>query len=441
MLFSRRTLAEYFRLGRNTMNRVWAGDGVMKLKGLRRAAAAAAVILFLEGGAAGTVRGEEKEPELYAQAAVLMDGDSGRILYGKNEKERRPMASTTKIMTCILALENGEPEDVAEFSSLAASQPEVRLGAPAGRKFYLKDLLLSLMLESHNDTAVAVAECVSGSVEAFVHKMNEKAEELGCEDTWFVTPNGLDGASRDGSGRERPHSTTAADLARIMRYCLYESPAREEFLEITRTGSCSFSDLEKKGSYSCVNHNAFLSMMDGALSGKTGFTGGAGYSYVGALERDGKSLIVALLGCGWPPHKEYKWSDTRELMEYGLDQYEYEDVWQERSFFPVLVENGVPESGDLSEEARAEISIDPGAGEGELKILLKEGEKVSVEYEGVKSLKAPVSEGDEAGRVVYSLNGETVASFPVTARGSVAEITMRWCLEDVLEKYFLRSRT
>ena len=116
-------------------------------------------------------------------------------------------------------------------------------------------------------------------------------------------------------------------------------------------------------------------------------------------------------------------------------------MWQERSFSPVLVENGVPESGDLSEEARAEISIAPGAGEGELKILLKEGEKVSVEYEGVKSLKAPVSEGDEAGRVVYSLNGETVASFPVTARGSVAEITMRWCLEDVLEKYFLRSRT
>ena len=292
----------------------------MNMGRLKTFAAAAAVILFLEAGAAPAALGEEREPELYAQAAVLMDGDSGRILLGKNEREKRPMASTTKIMTCILALEEGEAEDVAEFSSLAASQPEVHLGAGTGRKFYLKDLLYSLMLESHNDTAVAVAECVSGSVEEFVKEMNRKARSIGCEDTWFVTPNGLDGSSLDENGREQIHSTTAADLARIMKYCLYESPAREEFLTITRTGTYTFSDLDGKGTYSCVNHNAFLSMMDGALSGKTGFTGGAGYSYVGALERGGKSFIVALLGCGWPPHKEYKWSDTRELMEYGPGQ-------------------------------------------------------------------------------------------------------------------------
>ena len=413
----------------------------MNMGRLKTFAAAAAVILFLEAGAAPAALGEEREPELYAQAAVLMDGDSGRILLGKNEREKRPMASTTKIMTCILALEEGEAEDVAEFSSLAASQPEVHLGAGTGRKFYLKDLLYSLMLESHNDTAVAVAECVSGSVEEFVKEMNRKARRIGCEDTWFVTPNGLDGSSLDENGREQIHSTTAADLARIMKYCLYESPAREEFLTITRTGTYTFSDLDGKGTYSCVNHNAFLSMMDGALSGKTGFTGGAGYSYVGALERDGKSFIVALLGCGWPPHKEYKWSDTRELMEYGLDNYEYRDVWQERSFSPVPVENGVPESGDLAEEAAVEISLDPAIREKKLEILLKEGEHVTVRYDGADRLKAPVREGDETGKVVYSLNGETIASFPVTAKGTVGEITMRWCLEDVLEKYFLRSRT
>ena len=233
------------------------------------------------------------EPELYALAAVLTDGDTGRILWGKNERERRPMASTTKIMTCILALEEGDPEDIAVFSPLAASQPQVHLGAPAGRSFYLKDLLYSLMLESHNDTAVAVAECVSGSVEEFVAEMNRKAGELGCEDTWFVTPNGLDGTSPDGSGRERAHSTTAADLARIMRYCLRESPAREEFRAITGTSSYTFKDTEGIGTYSCANHNALLTMMEGAVSGKTGFTGEAGYSYVGALERDGKCLIVA----------------------------------------------------------------------------------------------------------------------------------------------------
>ena len=413
----------------------------MKIRRLRTFAAVIAAVLCLESGTGLTALGEEQKPELYAQAAVLMDGDSGRILYGKNERERRPMASTTKIMTCILALEEGEEGAVAEFSSLAASQPEVHLGAPAGRKFYLKDLLYSLMLESHNDTAVAVAECVAGTVEEFVDKMNRKAEELECRDTWFVTPNGLDGSSRDREGEERVHSTTAADLARIMKYCLYESPACEEFIKITGTGSYSFSDLEGKGSYSCSNHNAFLSMMDGALSGKTGFTGGAGYSYVGALERDGKSFIVALLGCGWPPHREYKWSDTRKLMEYGLENYEYENVWQEKSFSPLPVENGVPESGDLKESAFVEISLDPRIRDRKLEILLKEGERVSVNYDGVRSLDAPVREGDEAGKVIYSLNGETVASFPVTARGTVAEITLRWCLEDVLGKYFLRSRS
>ena len=200
------------------MNRVRQEADNMNMGRLKTFAAAAAVILFLEAGAAPAALGEEREPELYAQAAVLMDGDSGRILLGKNEREKRPMASTTKIMTCILALEEGEAEDVAEFSSLAASQPEVHLGAGTGRKFYLKDLLYSLMLESHNDTAVAVAECVSGSVEEFVKEMNRKARSIGCEDTWFVTPNGLDGSSLDENGREQIHSTTAADLARIMKY-------------------------------------------------------------------------------------------------------------------------------------------------------------------------------------------------------------------------------
>lgn len=411
----------------------------MKIRRIRQflAAVAAAAVTVAGGGRA--VRAEETDQELrlYAQSAVLMDGRTGRILYGKNELEKRPMASTTKIMTCILALENGDPEEEAEFSALADSQPQVSLGAPEGRRFYLKDLLYSLMLESHNDTAVAIAECIAGTTEEFAAMMNEKAEELGCEDTWFVTPNGLDAVSRDEKGAERAHSTTAADLARIMRYCIYQSPKKEEFLKITGTSEYQFADREGKGSYSCVNHNAFLTMMEGALSGKTGFTGGAGYSYVGALERDGKCLIVALLGCGWPPHKTYKWSDTRKLMEYGLNRYDYQDVWQERSFPPVPVRNGIPESGDLGDRALAEIALTPEA--RELVLLLKEGEKVEIKYEGKSSLTAPVTPGEEAGRVIYSLNGEIVATFPVTVRGSVGEITGRWCLEDVLGKYFLRS--
>ena len=124
---------------------------------------------------------------LNAHAAVLLDGDTGRILYGKNEKKVLPMASTTKIMTCILALENSGLDTEVEISDRAASMPEVKLHAGKGEKYRLEDLLYSLMLESHNDTAVAIAEAVGGSVENFADMMNGKAAELGCDDTYFLT--------------------------------------------------------------------------------------------------------------------------------------------------------------------------------------------------------------------------------------------------------------
>ncbi|MDE6214339.1 MAG: serine hydrolase, partial [Lachnospiraceae bacterium] len=164
-----------------------------------------------------SVRAEEAkttdELQLYAQAAVLMDAESGRVLYGKNAKEVLPMASTTKIMTCILALEYGNPDEIVEASSYAASMPKVKLYVKPGEKYRLKDLLYSLMLESHNDSAVVIAEAVGGSVEGFAAMMNQKARDIGCYDTYFITPNGLD-AVVNATGRT--HSTTAADLARIM---------------------------------------------------------------------------------------------------------------------------------------------------------------------------------------------------------------------------------
>ena len=211
---------------------------------------------------------------LNSHSAVLLDGDTGRILYGKNEMEVLPMASTTKIMTCILALENAGLDTEVGISDRAATMPEVKLHVREGEKYRLEDLLYSLMLESHNDTAVAIAEAVGGSVEDFADMMNRKAAELGCDDTYFLTPNGLDAEDKE-SGKI--HSTTAADLARILRYCIVLSPAKEEFLAITRAPSYAFSDLSGIRSFSCVNHNALLTSMEGAVSGKTGFTGKAGY--------------------------------------------------------------------------------------------------------------------------------------------------------------------
>lgn len=127
------------------------------------------------------------DENLYALSAVLMDGETGRVLYGKEAYKGRPNASTTKVMTCILALELAKGDDYVQVSGNAASQPQTRLGMREGQQFYLEDLLYSLMLKSHNDSAVAIAEHIGGSVEGFAEKMNEKAKELGCKDTFCYT--------------------------------------------------------------------------------------------------------------------------------------------------------------------------------------------------------------------------------------------------------------
>ena len=361
------------------------------------------ILYWFLAGMTGMALAEEEfsEADLYAKAAVLMDAKSGRVLYSKNGEEVLPMASTTKIMTCILALEYGNLEDIVTVSSYAASQPKVHLGMIAGREYYLKDLLYSLMLESHNDSAVAIAEQIGGSVEGFANMMNQKAADIGCEQTFFITPNGLDAKIVTESGEEKFHSTTAQDLAKIMSYCITQSPKKEEFLAITRTPEYSFSDLKGEYSYSCLNHNAFLNMMEGALSGKTGFTGLAGYCYVGALERDGKTFVIALLACGWPNNKTYKWSDSRKLFTYGISEYEYKEFYEEQVFEPLLVENGAAKSGDPFEPVVIGVTIkEPDRSVG---LLVKETEKVVKEVHLTSGLTAPVQKGDQIGMVRYYL--------------------------------------
>ena len=214
--------------------------------------------------------------------------------------------------------------------------PEVKLHIREGEQYRLKDLCYSLMLESHNDSAVAVAEHIGGSVEEFAEKMNRKAWEIGCKNVCFVTPNGLDVADADGN----EHSASAADMARIMRYCAFQSPCRETFLEITRTASRTIQDESGNRSFYLANHNALLSQCAEVLSGKTGFTGKAGYCYVAALKKEGKAFTVALLGCGWPPHKTYKWADMRKLDQYAFDTYNWYDIFDREKRFPELEARG-----------------------------------------------------------------------------------------------------
>jgi D-alanyl-D-alanine carboxypeptidase (penicillin-binding protein 5/6) len=383
---------------------------------------------------------EEKQPaempadvpvlDLYARSAVLMDGDTGRVLYEKDGYSILPMASTTKIMTCILALENGNPDDMLTVSSYAASMPKVHLGVRSGERYRMEDLLYSLMLESHNDSAVVIAEGIGGSVEGFAQMMNQKARDIGAYDTFFVTPNGLDATAMcegpDGRAAERAHSTTAADLARILRYCIVESPKREEFLAITGADSHQFCDGDGKRSFGCYNHNAFLNMMEGALTGKTGFTGNAGYCYVGAVKQGEELYIVALLACGWPNNKGYKWSDMKTLVNYGLEHYEVRDVWREPELTEIPVTDGIPWDGSPDGEACVALRPDYKDGEAGLMLLLREDEEVVMTVAAKDSLKAPAPAGTVAGTVTYTLNGEIVKSYNLVTVRAVEKRDFQW---------------
>lgn len=392
-----------------------------------------------QGGSLTAKESQTSPGNLYARSAVLMDGSSGRILYEKNGEDFLANASTTKILTCILALENAELSDIVTVSSYAASMPDVQLHIKEGEQYYLGDLLYSLMLESHNDVAVAIAEHVSGSQEEFAKLMNQKAKEIGCKNTMFLTPNGLDAAWKS---KESPkegevtHGTTAKDLARIMQYCIKISPQKETFITITQSPQYSFQNLEKTRTFMCRNHNAFLNMMEGAVSGKTGFTSKAGYCYVGALERDGECYIVALLACGWPGNKTYKWSDCRKLMEYGLEEYEpfalrqLEETYQPQLLTPVTEAKGQR----LGEHVttclkRKENPIQ--------QVLLKKGEEITVEVKKEK-LIAPVSPGEKVGTIEYYIQGEKWLEENLYCDKQIEKIDFQWCFLKIMEKFVLK---
>lgn len=371
--------------------------------------------------------------DLYALSAVLMDADSGRILYEKEGEMPRPNASTTKVLTCILALENGDGDDYVQVSANAASQPQVKLGLQKGEQYYLEDLLYSLLLQSHNDSAVAIAEHIGGSVEGFSDMMNAKAREIGCMDTHFITPNGLDDEDSDGT-----HHTTASDLALIMRYAI----KNKVFLKIAQTKEYSFSDLSKKQTFSVHNTNALFSMTDGVLAGKTGFTGDAGYCYVCAVQKDDRIFIIALLAAGWPGHKTYKWHDTLKLLDYGKNNFYYRSFWQEPDLSYIPVKDGIPENTSHTDNLLPDGSIYIGGQvkateeEKQQKILLKNDDRLQYQVRLKDELQAPVRKGEQIGRVVYMLNGQKIASFPILAVQNVDRITFLYCAELVFRNFF-----
>lgn len=377
-----------------------------------------------------------KSNELYALSACLMDADSGRVLYDKNADEVRAMASTTKIMTLIVALEYANENDIVTVSPYAASMPDVQLNIRAGEQYRLGDLYYAMMLESFNDVAVTIAEYIGECyalnqddrtantdikarsyddskkyVRTFAKLMNEKAKELGCENTYFITPNGLDAEDENGK-----HSTTAKELAVIASYAI----KNERFNDITGTRQYSFCEVNGTRNCSAYNKDAFLNQMNGAFGIKTGFTGNAGYCFVGALKSDGRTFISVVLGSGWPSNRTYKWKDTRKLMEYGIN-----------NFFPRTVFSTIEDYKDVRVKDGMEESTSTCI-KGDLSLILCETDDVRVVYELEDYIDAPVNVGDVVGKAIIYVNGQRMGSFPITAAAAVERANYMWYLKKLI---------
>ncbi|MBQ3559141.1 MAG: D-alanyl-D-alanine carboxypeptidase [Agathobacter sp.] len=358
-------------------------------------------------GSVGEIYRAEENLSMYSGSYALIDGNTARVLKGKEDGVPMANASTTKILTCIVALENGNLEDLVIVSANAAAQPKVHLGMREGEQYPLKDLLYGLMLESYNDCAVAIAEHIAGNTEAFAKMMNDKAVEMGCKDTYFITPNGLDAEDDKGF-----HHTTASDLCRIMAYCTWESPMKDLFLEITQTRN--YTGASNGKDYSFVNRNAFLNQMDGVLSGKTGFTNKAGYCYVAAMEVNGERYCIALLACGWPNNKNYKWKDARTLFEYGMENYDLKNVTVPAVEQQITIEGYVLKTRFQALNQRGILNL--GTEEKAYQLLMSEGEQIETEIILDTDTKLPVQQGQTMGMCNVYLNTLLLDSFPIVAK-------------------------
>jgi D-alanyl-D-alanine carboxypeptidase (penicillin-binding protein 5/6) len=244
-------------------------------------------------------------PEIRAQAAVLADLETGQVLFAHKPNERRPIASLTKIMTAMLVTERTDPTDVVTVSDEAASGRLAgisSLGLVPGERIRVNELLYALLLQSANDAAVALAEHVSGSVDAFVDDMNTQAERLGLSNTMFASPNGLDD---DGY-------SSASDLARLTRAAY----RRHGFASIVATRFHTVTSLDEPPRV-VQNRNVLLWLYPGAIGVKTGFTSPAGFCVVAAAEREGMRLIAVVLG---EPSEPF--SEAAALLNYGFEAFD-----------------------------------------------------------------------------------------------------------------------
>lgn len=324
-------------------------------------------------------------PAIEALGAVLMDVDTGRVLYEKNPHKRLPNASTTKIMTAILLIEHCKLADVIQASENACTTPYTSLHLMPGETITVKDLLTGMLVRSANDASVAAAEHIAGSTENFAIVMNHKAASLGCTDTNFVTPNGL---------HDPEHYSSAYDLCLMTRYAL----RFKAFNEAVNTRKYFLNSRTLNKEDLCVyTHSKFLRSYPGADGVKSGYTRQSKTCYVGSATRDGWRLVSAILGS---PNAN---AETAALMDYGFNNFER-----------VQVITANQKCGDAKVTGGRYAAISALATKSLSIPVAKTGSKVTTRLR-FSPIEAPVDKGDRVGKIAAVVDGQEVASVGLKA--------------------------
>ena len=341
-----------------------------------------------------------------AKGAVLIEAGTGRILYAQNADTPYPMDSTTKLMTCLLALENASLDEPVTAGKNAHGVPGTSIYLSEGETLTMEQMLYGLMLRSGNDAAVAIAEHVAGSVPAFAERMNARAKQLDAN-AHYVNPHGLDA---DG------HQASALALARIMRECL-KNPS---FRAITGTQRKVIPWVGNEYSRVLENKNKLLRTYAGATGGKTGYTGKAGRCLVFSAERDGMELIGAVLNCP-------TWFDTAAaLLDHGFDSYRLATPLQE---------------GQIAAEARVTGGNRPSVpvrAAATLAAPVRDGERCTVCFDFGEGIAAPVRTGAVVGRAILEVDGEALAACELLAAADVGRFSLREALKQALRRWALQ---
>ena len=334
-------------------------------------------------------------PSVSAKAAILIDGNTGKIIGVKNADARMSMASTTKIMTALVAIESCDISTTVAVSPDAVGVEGSSVYLYNGERLSLEDLLYAMLLESANDAAAAIAIAVGGSIEGFAEMMNQKAEELGLENTHFTNPHGLD---------NEEHYTTARELAIIAG----EALKNDAFRKIVSTYKKDIPLNETEGVRLLINHNKLLKLYDGSVGVKTGYTKKSGRCLVSAAERDGLFLICVTLNA------PDDWKDHQTLLDYGFSLYESRILCLDGEYRHIMpIVGGDQDYVVLTNKGDARVTLPRGANDLQCSLELSK-----FEY-------APIKQGDICGNLIYTLDGKEVVRIPLYAQYSVDRATYK----------------